>query len=181
MSDLKQQLEEIYKNNFIGEMLTSIDIVMIHDEYLEYEAGKVWLTEGGVELKTEDKVISFTYESEPDIQFTIIESDLLPYVNQFDYYSIEPESEDFYAVFEQPITNLDIHWIKLIETDYKGDLISEEEFPVGFIFTFEDGATLQIASVESKISADTLEFSSLTYTLEGAILVSFNRIFEIKD
>jgi hypothetical protein len=181
MSELKQQLEEIYKSNFIGETLTSIDIKMIHDEYLEYETGKVWLTEGGVELKTEDKVVSFTYESEPEIQFTIIESDLLPYVDQFDYYSIEPESDDYYSVFEQTITDLQVHWIKLLETDYKGDVLSEEDFPVGFIFTFEDGATLQIASVESKISADTLEFSSLTYTLEGAILVSFNRIFEIKD
>ncbi len=179
MSELKQQLEAIYKDNFIGEMLTSIDIQMIQDEYLEYDAGKVWLTEGGIELKTEDKVVSFTYESEPEIRFTVVESDLLPYIVDYDYYAIEPESEAFYSVFEEKITDLQINWIKLLETDYKGDILDEEEYPVEFIFTFENGSTLQIASVDTAISAETLEFTKINHTLEGSILISFNRIFDI--
>jgi hypothetical protein len=179
MSELKQQLEAIYKDNFIGQILTSVDIVMINDEYLEYDAGKVWLTEGGVELKTEDKIISFTYESEPDIRFTAVEADILPYVDQFDYYSLEAESEDYFSVYEQKIVDLHIHWMRLLETDYKGDILNEEEYPVEFLFTFEDGSTLQIASVDTTISAETLEFSKINHTLEGSILVSFNRVFEI--
>jgi hypothetical protein len=179
MSELKDQLEAIYKDNFIGEMLTSIDIQMIQDEYLEYDTGKVWLTEGGIELKTEDKVVSFTYESEPEIRFTAVESDLLPFIADYDYYGIEPESEAFYSVFEEKITDLQINWIKLLETDYKGDILDEEEYPVGFIFTFENGSTLQIASVDTAISAETLEFTKINYTLEGSILISFNRIFDI--
>ncbi len=176
--NLKEQLEEIYKNNFVGEMLSKIDLVMITEEYLEYEEGKVWLTEGGIELSTRDKTVSFTYDNET-YQFISAEADLLSFVSQYDYYSIDVEGKEWAKIIEEKIADLKINWIKLVETDYNGSIQSEEEFPVDFIFTFDNGATLQIASVDMRINPDTHEFSRLNYALEGQILIAFNRIFDI--
>jgi hypothetical protein len=179
MNPLKEQLLAIYNSNFIGETLLKLDIQMITDEYLEYEEGKVWLTEGGVELKTEDKTISFTYDLET-FQFLCAEDSLLSYLADFDYYSIELLSYDYASIVEEKISDLKVNWIKLVETDYKGEIHAEEEYPIEFIFTFENGSTLQIASISTKINPETGQFSTINYALEGNVLISINRIFDIQ-
>jgi hypothetical protein len=180
MDDIKTQFTEIYRNQFIGKSISRIEINMISDEYVEYEQGKTWLTEGGVEFKFEDDTLfSFSYDTET-LQFICVESDLLPFVSDYDYYPIDlSESQDYYDVLENTIVDLNIDWVDFNEIDYAGNIISSEPFPISFILTFQDKSTIQIASVVSKLNGDTHKFSLIRYNLEGTILISFNNIIPI--
>lgn len=173
MSNIKEQFTEIYKTYFIGKKIMKADIIMIADEYLEYEEGKTWTTEGGVELKMDDDtIITFSYDTE-SMQFICVESPVLPFVGEFDYYPIELDSQAYYDTTEETIVDVELNWINITEVDYTGAVLSEEPFAVGFVLKMENGAELQIASVIVKLNIDTQKFSSIVYAVEGNILVSF--------
>jgi hypothetical protein len=173
MSDIKEQFTDIYKSYFLGKKIMKLELVMITDEYLEYEEGKTWTTEGGVEVRLDDdSIISFSYDTE-SMQFICVESPLLPFVGEFDYYPIELNSQEYYDVTEETITDVELAWINITETDYTGAILSAEPFAVGFTLKMENGSELQIASVIAKLSVETQKFSSIEYAVEGNILVSF--------
>jgi hypothetical protein len=173
MSNIKEQFTNIYQEYFLGKKIMDLEINMISDEYLEYEEGKTWMTEGGIQIKLDDdSIISFSYDTD-NLQFICVESSLLPFISDFDYYPIELESKAFVDILEETIIDIDIVWVDIKETDYSGNEVSSEPFAVGFFFKFENEATLQIASVVSKINAETQKFSQIDYAIEGSILVSF--------
>jgi hypothetical protein len=184
MNNIQDQLEKVYKELFVGNSINSIEINMIADEYLEYEEGRVWLTEGGIEIKfQDDRIASFTYEEEEEtneIKFLCVESELLPFITQYDYYPIDlSESQGYVNILEEKIISVDINWVTFDTLDYLGRVEQTDVYPLGFIFHFENGQKLQIASIETKLNMHNQEFAYLKYKLEGQILISFNHIFEI--
>ncbi len=182
MEDMKKQFETIYKNNLLGKQIVKCEVNMITDQYLEYVENTTWLTEGGVELTMDDgQVLSFTYDTD-SLQFIFVESDLLPFINEFDYYPIDlAESRGVYDVLEETIVDVDIEWTEIIETDYTGNAITSEPYAIGFLLHFQNGSTLQISSVVTKINADTQKFAYIRYALEGSIIVSFNNPIAIES
>jgi hypothetical protein len=172
MSEIKAQFTEIYKSYFLGKKIMKLEINMITDEYLEYEEGKTWITEGGVEMKLDDDtIISFSYDND-SLQFICVESSLLPFISEYDYYPIEIDSQSYYDIIEETIVDVAIDWINMTEIDYTGAVLSEEPFAVGFVLKMENGSQLQIASVLVKMNVETQLFSKIDYAIEGNILVS---------
>lgn len=175
------QHTEAWKEALIGKTIDGMTLRMLAEHYIEYEEGRIWISDGGFEIRSGESHFSFCFHDESG-NFACHAQPLTDFLEGFDHYEVDlSESEYCQAIIGKTITDLDVRWSGYEVHDYDGSVQEKIDIPVEFLISLEDGQCIQLATIEFTMSPETALFSKLGYNIEGNMLVCLGEKMEMLD
>lgn len=159
--------------------IVDIKAIQVNPKYFAFDPERVWVLDGGIIFTLEnEQEITFGWNKEVelmDMQFcepTALFGDL-------DFYEIEEVSEKLKnAILGKTLIDVEFEWNWYQMLDENFELDEELHYaPLGLLLNFEEGQTLQLASIRFALEGQTL--ANAKYLPEGDLLVSLNEIIPI--
>lgn len=168
---------------FTKNSLTNIVVYNASKKYFEIKENQTWIYQGGIELSFGEKVFTLAWDHGNDSYDYNLEGGVKPLLKDLDYYSVEIlEIESISSLLGKKIIGVDFEWEFYQDFNEEGEMMDEKFYvPIGMLLKFENGNQLQIATIETRIEADSLKLVDPVYNLCGDLLISVNNTFTIEQ
>lgn len=166
---------------YVGKKIDKVTIAMIGGNYLEFIEARTWLSDVGIQFNFEDgSFMSLFYDENTD-RFDLYDRSLEDHLEGVDHYFVDLTGNDFIeSIRNISLTDIKLKEILIENQDYNGQVIESYPLPVEYVLYFDNGATIQIASVTVAIDAEIAAIKNIYYNPEGNIWIAFDEIFEIQ-
>lgn len=173
------KLEKAIKESLLNKQLTDIEFFIIGPRYLSPDEEHTWIIDGGVELKLDDTIFSFGWD-ETQAFFDICSEPLDKLTGETKIQNLEAKNiTGISALIGHKIKDLHFKWNFYYEYDDNFELIDEKKYmPFEIVLEFDNNSTVQIATVLFRAQNNTI--TDLVYDSQGQLLVSLNKLHEIK-
>ncbi|MBK7222142.1 MAG: hypothetical protein IPH94_12695 [Saprospiraceae bacterium] len=175
------QLTEAWKEVLIGKTIDDVSLHMLAEHYIEYEEGRIWISDGGFEIRSGESHFSFCFHDESG-NFAFHAQPLTDFMEGFDHYEVDlSESVPYLKIKGTTITDLNVRWSGYEVHDYDGSVQEKIDIPVEFLISLDDGQCIQLATVEFTLSPETAFFTKLDYNIEGNMFVCLGEKMEMME
>jgi len=171
--------EDPFYEALAGKKIAGIKALQVNPKYFAFDPERIWVIDGGVVFSLEDgQELTFAWNKEVelmDMQFC----EPTALLGGLDFYEIEEVSAKVNNLIANNTVSdiaFEWNWYQMLNDDFE----LEEQLhyaPLGLTLTFEDGQTLQLASIRFALQGQTL--ADAKYLPEGDMLVSINELVPI--
>jgi len=168
--------------HLLNRQLTGIRFFNVHDSYFVFDRESTWVFDSGVQLQFGDDLFSFGWNHEYEAFDYSLEQPMEQLQAHDQLYVVAPEeTQPLEHLIGATITGIDYEWDFFQEYDEDFQLKEEKIYiPVGLKITFDNDRKLQLAAICYTLHPETGELHLPYYSLEGALLVAFDKEFEIE-
>ncbi len=179
MEEIAKQLTNLFTQN----KLSNIEVYNAAEKYFEIKENHTWIYRGGIELSFGEKTFSLAWDHGNDSYDFNLEGGVKPLLKDLDFYSVDIKKiEGISALVDQSIVNVEFEWEFYQDFNEEGEMMEEKFYvPIGMNLEFENGDLLQIATLETRIEAESFKLIDPVYNLFGDLLISLNNPIEIKQ
>lgn len=179
MEEISKKLTEL----FCEHKLNDIEVYNAAEKYFEIKENQTWIYKGGLELNFGDTRFSLAWDHGNDSYDFNLEGGVKPLLKDLNFYSVDIKKvEGISDLLNQSIKNVDFEWEFYQDFNEDGEMMEEKFYvPIGIKLDFENGDCLQIATIETRIEAETYQLIDPVYNLCGDLLISLNNPIEIEQ
>lgn len=175
----REVITSLIKTYLVGKTIGQVSLSMINAHYLEYEEGRVWVSDGGLEIEAGGEKYAFSFHDESG-NFSCQPMPLDELMEGFDHYEVDlSESEAVAGVMGAEIQDVEVLWSGFEVTDYDGSVLEKVDVPVEFLLCLNNGSCIQLSTIHSSLDPETMKFKEVVYDIEGNLLVSFGEKIDI--
>jgi len=114
------QLTEAWKEALVGKTIDDVSLHMLAEHYIEYEEGRIWISDGGFEIRSGESHFSFCFHDESG-NFAFHAQPLTDFMEGFDHYEVDlSESVPYLKIKDTTIIDLNVRWSGYEVHDYDG-------------------------------------------------------------
>ena len=177
-----QQTQAKLEKFLLNKPLTKIEFFNVNENYFEVKPEHSWIFDGGVELHFGNEIFTLAWDHGNDSFDYILEGGVQLLLKDLEYYAVEAQSiSNISNLIGQTINDIQFEWEYYQDFDENGQLKDEKIYvPMGLRLTFSNGSLLQIATIESRLNAETFELVDAYYNLVGQLLISIDNDIEIE-
>lgn len=170
--------EENIKALLLGKRVVEIELFDSDLKYYSDDMEHTWVVDGGIQIRLSDNWFSFCFQRSNDF-FNVVTQ---PITDAVDFKIKKLGAMDvaeIKALAGKEITDIKTRWNYYSELNEEAEPVGEPVYiPVEIILTFNNTSILQMAAVSYEIIDD--HFGGFSYDSENDLLVSVNRLMEIK-
>lgn len=178
-----EEVSALLQNLFTNNKLSNIEVFNATQKYFEIKENHTWIYKGGIELSFGETVFALAWDHGNDSYDYNLDGGVKALLKDLDFYPVDIKQVDpIAALVDQKITKVDFEWEFYQDFNEDGEM-GEEKFyvPIGINLEFENNDLLQIATIETRIEAESLNLIDPLYNLCGDLLISFNNPIEIEQ
>lgn len=178
MEEVSALLQDLFTNH----QLTNIEVFNATKNYFEIKENHTWIYKGGIELTFGEKVFALAWDHGNDSYDYNLNGGVKALLKDLDYYHVDIKQVDsISSLIGKKITTVDFEWEFYQDFNEEGEMMEEKFYvPIGMKMEFENKDLLQIATIETRIEAETLNLIDPLYNLCGDLLISVNNPVEIE-
>lgn len=168
------------KAKLVGRQLLGIDCYNINDNYFVYEEESLAIVDGGISLNFSDFRLALGWNSEREIH-TITEESVLQLFANHDYYKISSNNFPFNeSILGETVSSINTEWTWFKDFGEYMEPVGPRIYTLhGIVIYFEDGQTLQIATVNYDLQGE--DFCNFRFSVDGELMLSVNKVIDISD
>jgi hypothetical protein len=163
----------------LGATIEKITCYQVNPTYLVFDPERLWVLDAGIEItSTGGEVFSYCWNNEMDLM-DFISGSASQLLDELDYYDLNDVTSVVQAALEgKTIAQIDFEWNWYQRMNEDFELEDQLNFaPLGIVFKFTDGGTLQLASIQFGVANQTLAHAK--YLPEGDLMISLNEVIPI--
>ncbi len=169
----EKQFQSVIESNDLIE----IKLFQVNDDYFGFPEKKLWIIDGGIELKFRNTTFSLAWN--PDKASFIFENKKFDEIYNEDNYT-ELNTDFIKNLNQSKITNAKLKWLDYdIILDYTMATKKEPKL-VELKLEFESNESIQIATVFYKIKENSSP-ENYSYDISGELLIALNNEIEINN
>jgi len=163
-----------------GQPLTDLEFYAVNPRYFSPDPERTWILSGAIELTFGETVFTFGWNEEKEF----FDAEYRSFSEMLHSLPSEPleakNVETLHKLIGQSITGITCQWNFYQEYDEDFNLSEEKKYmPKEMVLTFEDGSTLQLATVAYEMLENAV--GDMIFDSQAQLLISLNKRFEIGE
>ncbi|GAB5527618.1 MAG: hypothetical protein Roseis2KO_54900 [Roseivirga sp.] len=177
---MDQDIVKKLEDKLIGRELLGINCYNINDNFFVFEEAGMAIVDGGITLTLTDQSLALGWNEDREL-FTMTEGPVVQLFGDSDYYQIEGSNFPFAKeLIGQTIQSIKTEWTWYNDLGEYMEPLEPRHYTLhGLVINFNDGQTLQLATVNYDLVAQKL--GDFRFCVDGELLLSVNRVVEISS
>lgn len=178
-----KEIESNIKSYLVNKKITNITCFNMNDSYLDFEQKSMWVIDGGIQIDTDNGVVSFGWNYEQEGFDFVLDKTIDILFGEAPAYEIDLKRNSGLAtIIGSEIIDIEFEWDFYQELDENGALKEEKIYiPVMLLLQFRSNDFLQLALIDYEIQEEPFNIVNPKFDLTGELLISYNTRIKITN